>query len=293
MNEGEAYFLGLIKCETLSIDNEGRIWRHYSLHRRGENLGKLDEPKRAEVVDHGYLRLFTSKDNKQLSALAHRIVYIHFFGDVIDGLVVDHGDSNRANNNPKNLFPMTGPDNSHKASREGKYRISHGPKGPRKMPVIPKTEEERFWEKVDIRGEDDCWNWLAGKNKHSGHGVFKAVRAKSSHRYSFIINIGEIPEGMSVLHRCDNPLCVNPKHLYLGTQVDNVSDMDKRGRRRSLYGEEHGRAKVPKSEVLRIRRDGIPYGQAGDVARRLGVHISTIYRIVSGSSWRYTHEDHP
>lgn len=94
--------------------------------------------------------------------------------------------------------------------------------------------EKHFWSKVAIKSSDQCWNWKAGKDK-KGYGIFwnsgNKVRA---HRFAFeVAQIGFIPEGMNILHKCDNPSCCNPRHLYAGTQFDNVRDMDTRGRRKS------------------------------------------------------------
>lgn len=93
----------------------------------------------------------------------------------------------------------------------------------------------RFWCKVKLAGADECWEWIAGKDK-DGYGWFKRDRA---HRAAWIFFNGRIPEGFLVLHTCDNPPCVNPAHLFLGTQQDNMTDCLKKGRRPS--GERHWR----------------------------------------------------
>jgi hypothetical protein len=93
------------------------------------------------------------------------------------------------------------------------------------------TVEDRFWANVDKSG--DCWEWQASVNL-DGYGRFclkgKRIRA---HRLSWVLANGEIPEGMCVLHKCDNPPCVSPDHLFLGTRADNVRDMVQKGRCRS------------------------------------------------------------
>jgi hypothetical protein len=86
----------------------------------------------------------------------------------------------------------------------------------------------RFWNKVNKTKK--CWEWLATKN-NKGYGRIQ-VNGKSrlAHRISYGLKNGEIPRGLEVLHKCDNPLCVNPKHLFLGTHKDNLQDMAKKGR---------------------------------------------------------------
>lgn len=95
------------------------------------------------------------------------------------------------------------------------------------------TFEERFWSKVEFIPEHPCWEWNAAKNE-TGYGKMSSgIRGEGNlkaHRASWIINRGPIPEGACVLHKCDNPGCVNPNHLFLGTKKDNSQDMIKKGR---------------------------------------------------------------
>ena len=90
-----------------------------------------------------------------------------------------------------------------------------------------------FWHYVDVKSDNECWNWLGcttgGYSK--GYGRFKVnSKMELAHRVSWTNANGPIPQDMNVLHKCDNPLCVNPSHLYLGTQLDNASDKFRRGR---------------------------------------------------------------
>lgn len=87
-----------------------------------------------------------------------------------------------------------------------------------------------FWPKVDVRSENECWNWKAGLNNKS-YGAYNCYgTCHQAHRVAYVICVGEIPDDLKVLHKCDNPKCVNPKHLFLGTQAINVSDMNLKGR---------------------------------------------------------------
>lgn len=89
---------------------------------------------------------------------------------------------------------------------------------------------DRFWYNVDKRGKNECWGWLSYKNK-DGYGIFKhSGKATSTHRYSYILHNGEIPNNLHVLHSCDNPACVNPKHIRLGTHQENMDDRSARKR---------------------------------------------------------------
>ena len=102
-----------------------------------------------------------------------------------------------------------------------------------------KSVEERFWSKVKVGGKKDCWEWQASTT-FKGYGRINIWfenywKWQYAHRISWLINHGKIPKDKHVLHHCDNPSCVNPKHLWLGTHQDNIKDRDKKGRTRNGY----------------------------------------------------------
>lgn len=126
--------------------------------------------------------------------------------------------------------------------------------------------------------DSGCWEWSGTKNGY-GYGIFllpgeKPVRA---HRYMFELVNGPIPEGMVIMHKCDNPPCVNPDHLQLGTKDDNNKDTAKK--RRHNYGLAHWRGKLSDEQVSAIKTDT---RSQIDIAKEYGVHPSHISRIKSG-----------
>ena len=89
---------------------------------------------------------------------------------------------------------------------------------------------DRFWNKVQKGNKNSCWNWLGAKNP-KGYGLLGIqYPERRSHRFSWYLHNGKIPKKLFVLHSCDNPSCVNPNHLFLGTAQDNTNDMIKKGR---------------------------------------------------------------
>lgn len=144
----------------------------------------------------------------------------------------------------------------------------------------------RFLAKVDQTG--DCWQWTAGCARH-GYGRFNVTRDKplAAHRVAYEMFVGPIPTGLHVLHRCDNPPCVNPGHLFLGTHQDNMDDMVRKGRSRAPRGEQVKVSKLTESAVRQIR-DEVSQGRSQRaVARDFGVHHATVHRIVSGELWAH------
>lgn len=142
---------------------------------------------------------------------------------------------------------------------------------------------DRFWSKVKI--SDGCWEWTAATD-HCGYGRF-GIRGRNrlAHRVSFCIHVGPVPEGMCVLHRCDNPPCVNPDHLFLGTQKDNMRDRD--SKRRTPSGESHAKSPLTWADVAEIRRRYAAGGcSLNALAREFGVTNQSISKIVLRKSWR-------
>jgi hypothetical protein len=135
------------------------------------------------------------------------------------------------------------------------------------------TLPDRFWAKV--RRGDSCWEWT-GSPTHYGYGVFCGLYV---HRLTWADLIGPIPDGTLVLHRCDNRICVNPDHLFLGTHADNTKDMLSKGR--EARGSRLPQTRLSAEDVIAIRRlKGTMTQQA--IALRFGVRQNTVSRILSG-----------
>lgn len=144
------------------------------------------------------------------------------------------------------------------------------------------TLAARFWAKVDKTG--DCWVWT-GHTNSAGYGMIATSGGKrNAHRVSYELNNGAIPGGQCVRHTCDNPLCVNPNHLVVGTTQDNVNDRVSRGRSRNLAGESHARSKLNESAVRVIRTSSL---SLGELSAKFGVAKSAICKVRNKQSWKH------
>lgn len=156
-----------------------------------------------------------------------------------------------------------------------------------------KTLLERYEEHTQKAEGDQCWLWQAARGK-KGYGFISigGHRVKQAHRVAFELFRGPIPDGKCVLHSCDNPPCVRPSHLFLGTQLVNAQDRDAKGRAGgwSRKGEAHAEAKLTEAQVLKIRRVYVRNGGENSgigLARQYGVSETTIRRIMKRRLWRH------
>lgn len=144
---------------------------------------------------------------------------------------------------------------------------------------------QRFEKKFVRESDSECWLWFAAKGSH-GYGNFWNGKAyTTAHRVAYELYIGQIPDDFFVLHKCDVRNCVNPSHLFLGTQADNMNDKALKGRAAGphLYGESNPQAKLSWGLVKQIR---VASGTQRGLATLFGVGKTTIARIKGGACWK-------
>lgn len=152
-----------------------------------------------------------------------------------------------------------------------------------------RTHQERvahFWDLVIPEPNTGCWLWMASSNEHGYGRLLWGTNLVGAHRLAYELTRGPIPAGLFVCHRCDNPPCCNPAHLFLGTAKDNGADMAAKGR--SARGERSGIAKITDAQARELRRLVACGEPVGSVAARFGLRRATAYLIARGETWRHT-----
>lgn len=174
-------------------------------------------------------------------------------------------------------------------TRERVRQITQGIKKPHTVKVVIKkrkpTDEERFWRRVQKGGPDDCWYWKGyigpvGYGNLHFHG-----KSTNAHRVSYEIANGEIPAGICVLHKCDNSTCVNPKHLYLGSQQDNVNDREDRKRSNREFRLSEGLVQKIKTDLLTMK--------VSEVSRKYKLPYINILNIAHGKTYKWVEVWYP
>lgn len=137
-----------------------------------------------------------------------------------------------------------------------------------------------------VQKTDTCWNWGGGNDGQFGYGKFRlGDKLYRAHRVSWMLHKGQIPRGLDVLHKCiGNPKCVNPDHLYLGTDADNVRDIILQSRRPPRGGSASNFAVLTDQDIVHIRAST---DENGVLAKRHNVTTRTIWRIRTGETWKH------
>jgi len=153
---------------------------------------------------------------------------------------------------------------------------------------LPPHDIARFWSKVDKRDPDECWLWKDTPHP-KGYGDMRVGQYKlKAHRIAYVLHYGVSPGELKVCHTCDIPLCVNPAHLFLGTQKDNVDDMVRKGRHRDARGEKNGRAKVTAEQVRTIRQTYAAGGVSqSQLAKQYGLTVIGVSKLIRGENWSH------
>jgi hypothetical protein len=150
--------------------------------------------------------------------------------------------------------------------------------------------ETRFWKNVKKGHQDECWEWKGPKNLDGYGDILIERKHIGAHRVSYEIHCGPIPNGLWVLHKCDNPPCCNPNHLFLGTARDNIHDMMSKGRssnKNKALGSQNGKSKLAESDITDIRQqfsNGTPYRH---IAKSYNVSVSCICDIIYRKTWKH------
>lgn len=153
---------------------------------------------------------------------------------------------------------------------------------------------KRFWSRVRKGNPDECWAW-AGCVDKDGYGYFSGILRKGvrkqtlkAHRVSYFIEHGALPYRMCVCHRCDNPRCVNPMHLFLGTHAENRHDMDTKGRSNPHSGITHWQSKLTDDQVQEIRILRLVKKRSlQEIADVFGISFSNVGHIARGDAWKH------
>lgn len=156
------------------------------------------------------------------------------------------------------------------------------------LPLLTAKEQQRFWRKINKLSPSECWPWTGATNTR-GYGKFRVnKKLYYATRMVWFLAHGAQPDGLGLLHKCDNPICCNPDHLFLGSRADNVADMTSKRRNRVPLGSDHSNATLTDSDVIAIRRLRATTSLTGvEIGKQFGVTKSTVARIITRQIWKH------
>lgn len=160
----------------------------------------------------------------------------------------------------------------------------------REFPTMPISERIKL--NVIVRPLTGCWEWKGYKVRGYGRTIIGSRtdgtrKTIAAHRLSYETFVGPIPDGMEVCHKCDNPCCVNPEHLFVGTRQDNIDDREAKGRNHPPQGSNNGRAKLTESDVLSARFERLKKKTSYQkLAEKYGVSKRAMQNAINGKTWK-------
>jgi hypothetical protein len=150
--------------------------------------------------------------------------------------------------------------------------------------------KKKFCERVNKNTGSECWEWV-GSISSNGYGKYLFEgKFYLAHRLSYMLLISDIPKNKLVLHKCDNPKCVNPKHLYVGTQKDNMQDKVRRGRMPCMSGENSPSSKLTWKKIEQAKKLSHEGSSLRSIGKMFNVHHWTIGLALKGKTWRSKNE---
>lgn len=152
------------------------------------------------------------------------------------------------------------------------------------MPRLTEKQIAHFWSKIQIAGEDECWNWLGCSIRGYGCITFQYITYRAN-RIAYFLSRNKDPNELVICHTCDNPSCCNPKHLWAGTMADDTQDMVAKGR--SSKGSKHHNTQFTNTQVRRIRKQSARGETQMALAEQYDVAQSTIHCIVNRKTWAH------
>jgi hypothetical protein len=156
-----------------------------------------------------------------------------------------------------------------------------------------KTLQARIESDVQMEPTSGCWLWVGSLNS-CGYGSIKwKNKTHIAHRVFYAELVSPIPEGLFVCHRCDNRVCVNPHHLFLGTAKDNSDDRVRKGRSGWGFGSKSANSKLTEADIPIIRELDSRGVGLREIAKRFGVHYFTIWSVLTGRRWKHVITNHP